>query len=588
MEQQVKLLPYGVADFATVIEQNLYYVDKTMFIPELEKQPRNLFFIRPRRFGKSIFLSMLYSYYDCAQSHKFQSLFGNLWIGQHPTPLQGKYQVLFLDFSQITGNIDKLETKFNSYLSINLDAFVRQYSEYYQAEMEEILAQEDFEEKMELIFKAAKAHQYHLYLIIDEYDNFTNVILNERGENVYHAITHADGFYRDVFKKFKGNFERIFMMGVSPVTLDDVTSGFNIGWNISIKPEFDEMLGFSTTDVVEMFTYYKEHGSIPADSDIDAIVNDMKPWYDNYCFAKQALKKKTRMFNCDMVLYYLRNYMDAGCPPEEMIDPNTRTDYGKMKKLLQFDKLDGERKGIIRKIAEEEQIVTQLYESFSAYQIPKAEIFPSLLFYYGMLTIKGTRGSKLILGIPNNNVRKQYYGYLEEEYQAKAYVDVNQLTDYYYDMAYDGKWEEGLRFMADAYAKVSSVRDGIEAERNLQGFFMAYLNLNDYYITAPELELNHGYCDFFLLPDLTHYASQHSYILELKVLSKKDFSAIVEGEVTEDGKPMTKAEKQWREAVEQIHRYAEAPRVEALRQGTKLHLIIMQFEGWELKRMEEV
>lgn len=588
MEQQVKLVPYGVADFATVIEQNLYYVDKTMFIPELEKQPRNLFFIRPRRFGKSIFLSMLYSYYDCTQNHKFQSLFGNLWIGQHPTPLQGKYQVLFLDFSQITGNIDKLETKFNSYLSINLDAFVRQYSDYYQAEMEEILAQEDFEEKMELIFKAAKAHQYHLYLIIDEYDNFTNVILNERGEKVYHAITHADGFYRDVFKKFKGNFERIFMMGVSPVTLDDVTSGFNIGWNISIKPEFDEMLGFSTTDVVKMFTYYKEHGSIPADSDIDAIVNDMKPWYDNYCFAEEALKKKTRMFNCDMVLYYLRNYMDYGCSPRQMIDPNTRTDYGKMKKLLQFDKLDGERKGIIRKIAEEEQIVTQLYESFSAYQIPKAEIFPSLLFYYGMLTIKGTRGSKLILGIPNNNVRKQYYGYLEEEYQAKAYVDVNQLTDYYYDMAYDGKWEEGLRFMADAYAKVSSVRDGIEAERNLQGFFMAYLNLNDYYITAPELELNHGYCDFFLLPDLTHYASQHSYILELKVLSKKDFSAIVEGEFTEDGKPMTKAEKQWREAVEQIHRYAEAPRVEALRQGTKLHLIIMQFEGWELKRMEEV
>ena len=588
MEQQVKLVPYGVADFATVIEQNLYYVDKTMFIPELEKQPRNLFFIRPRRFGKSIFLSMLYSYYDCTQSHKFQSLFGNLWIGQHPTPLQGKYQVLFLDFSQITGNIDKLETKFNSYLSINLDAFVRQYSEYYQAEMEEILAQEDFEEKMELIFKAAKAHQYHLYLIIDEYDNFTNVILNERCENVYHAITHADGFYRDVFKKFKGNFERIFMMGVSPVTLDDVTSGFNIGWNISIKPEFDEMLGFSTTDVVEMFTYYKKHGSIPVDSDIDAIVNDMKPWYDNYCFAEEALKKKTRMFNCDMVLYYLRNYMDNGCSPRQMIDPNTRTDYGKMKKLLQFDKLDGERKGIIRKIAEEEQIVTQLYESFSAYQIPKAEIFPSLLFYYGMLTIKGTRGSKLILGIPNNNVRKQYYGYLEEEYQAKAYVDVNQLTDYYYDMAYDGKWEEGLRFMADAYAKVSSVRDGIEAERNLQGFFMAYLNLNDYYITAPELELNHGYCDFFLLPDLTHYASQHSYILELKVLSKKDFSAIVEGEFTEDGKPMTKAEKQWREAVEQILRYAEAPRVEALRQGTKLHLIIMQFEGWELKRMEEV
>ena len=589
MEQQMKQVPYGVADFATVMTQNLYYVDKTMFLSELEKQPRNLFFIRPRRFGKSIFLSMLYSYYDCKQKDKFDSLFGSLWIGKHPTPLQGEYQVLFLDFSQITGKIGILEERFNAYLSIKLDGFVERYVDYYGEEkVKEIKSKTDYADKFQLIFDAARENNFELYLIIDEYDNFTNVVLNEHGEKVYHAITHADGFYRDVFKKFKGNFERIFMMGVSPVTLDDVTSDYNVGWNISIKPEFDEMLGFSTKDVIEMFTYYKKHGAIPADSDVEAIVNDMKPWYDNYCFAKQALEKNVRMFNCDMVLYYLRNYMDYGQAPEQMIDPNTRTDYGKMKKLLQFDKLDGERKGIIRKIAEEGQIVAQIEPQFSAYQIPKAEIFPSLLFYYGMLTIKGTRGSKLILGIPNNNVRKQYYGYLEEEYQAKSYVDTNKLTDYYYDMAYDGIWEEGLRFMADAYAKVSSVRDGIEAERNLQGFFMAYLNLNDYYITAPELELNHGYCDFFLLPDHTHYASKHSYILELKVLSKKEFDEEAKDVFHEDSTPMTKAEKQWEDAVAQIRRYAEAPRVEALRQGTTLHKIIMQFKGWELARMEEV
>ena len=589
MKQQVKQVPYGVSDFATVMSQNLYYVDKTKFLPELEKQPRNLFFIRPRRFGKSIFLSMLYSYYDCNQKENFEKLFGSLWIGQHPTSLQGIYQVLFLDFSQITGKIEVLEERFNAYLCIKLDSFVEQYAAYYgDKKVQEIKTKTQYADKMQIIFDAAKANHFQLYLIIDEYDNFTNVVLNEHGEKVYHAITHADGFYRDVFKKFKGNFERIFMMGVSPVTLDDVTSGFNIGWNISIKPEFDEMLGFSTVDVIEMFSYYKEHGCIPADSDIDAIVNDMKPWYDNYCFAKQALRKNVRMFNCDMVLYYLRNYMDYGQAPEQMIDPNTKTDYGKMKKLLQFDKLDGERKGIIRKIAEEGQIVAQLEEQFSAYQIPKAEIFPSLLFYYGMLTIKGTRGSKLILGIPNNNVRKQYYGYLEEEYQAKSYVDTNRLTDYYYDMAYEGVWEEGLRFMADAYAKVSSVRDGIESERNLQGFFMAYLNLNDYYITAPELELNHGYCDFFLLPDHTHYASQHSYILELKVLSRKEFDEELKDVLKEDGSPMKKSEKQWLDAVEQIRRYADAPRVESLRQGTTLHKIIMQFKGWELARIEEI
>ena len=589
MKQQVKQVPYGVSDFATVMSQNLYYVDKTKFLPELEKQPRNLFFIRPRRFGKSIFLSMLYSYYDCNQKENFEKLFGSLWIGQHPTSLQGIYQVLFLDFSQITGKIEVLEERFNAYLCIKLDSFAEQYAAYYgDKKVQEIKTKTQYADKMQIIFDAARANQFQLYLIIDEYDNFTNVVLNEHGEKVYHAITHADGFYRDVFKKFKGNFERIFMMGVSPVTLDDVTSGYNVGWNISVKPEFDEMLGFSTKDVVEMFTYYKKMGSIPVDSDVEAIVNDMKPWYDNYCFAEEALNKSVRMFNCDMVLYYLRNYMDYGRSPRQMIDPNTKTDYGKMKKLLQFDKLDGERKGIIRKIAEEGQIVAQLEEQFSAYQIPKAEIFPSLLFYYGMLTIKGTRGSKLILGIPNNNVRKQYYGYLEEEYQAKSYVDTNRLTDYYYDMAYDGIWEEGLRFMAEAYAKVSSVRDGIESERNLQGFFMAYLNLNDYYITAPELELNHGYCDFFLLPDHTHYASQHSYILELKVLSRKEFDEELKDVFKEDGSPMKKSEKQWLDAVEQIRRYADAPRVEALRQGTTLHKIIMQFKGWELARIEEI
>ena len=258
MEQQVKRVPYGVSDFKSVIEQNQYYVDKTMFLPELEKQPNNLFFIRPRRFGKSIFLSMLYSYYDCKQKDCFETLFGNLWIGSHPTPLQGKYQVLFLDFSQITGKIDVLEERFNAYMSINLDAFMRRYAQYYKEEKEEILSKTEYADKIEILFKAAKSHGYALYLIIDEYDNFTNVVLNEHGESVYHAITHADGFYRDVFKKFKGNFERIFMMGVSPVTLDDVTSGYNVGWNISVKPEFNEMLGFSTKDVVEMFTYYKQ------------------------------------------------------------------------------------------------------------------------------------------------------------------------------------------------------------------------------------------------------------------------------------------------------------------------------------------
>ena len=582
MEQKIKELPYGVQDFITIVEQNIYYVDKTMYIPELEKEARNLFFIRPRRFGKSVFLSMLHAYYDCRTKDKFEEWFGDLWIGKHPTSLQGKYQMLHLDFSQVGGDIEHLAENFDAYCGAMLDGYVDIYRDSYsESFVKKVQETPRATLKLNLINIEAKKLRIRQYLIIDEYDNFTNTVLNEKGEDVYWAMTHAEGFYRDIFKMFKGNFERIFITGVSPVTLDDVTSGFNIGWHISTKEPFNQMLGFSTEDVYDMFNYYKKKGDIPADRDIDAIVNEMKPWYDNYCFSKNALETQSKVFNCDMVIYYLRNYLRRGEGPEEMIDPNTKTDYNKMKKLIQLDKLDGDRKGVIRTIAEKGEIVASLLETFPAHEITDPEVFPSLLFYYGMLTIKGTKGAKLILGIPNNNVRKQYYEYLLELIDAKAFVSNNKLTDYYYDMAYDGKWREALQYLADAYEQVSSVRDGIEAERNLQGFFMAYLNLNAYYYTAPELELNHGYCDFFLLPDLTHYTTKHSYILELKLIPKKE-----KGESKEEYEVRIK--KQWHQAEEQINGYAIAPRVEALRQGTQLHKIIMQFDGYKLYKMDEV
>lgn len=583
MKQNVKRLPYGINDFEAVIEQNQYYVDKTMYLPLLENQPSNIIFIRPRRFGKSIFLSMLHAYYDCSKKEKFQTLFGDLWVGKHPTPLQGKYQVLHLDFSYVGGSIDKLEENFDMYLRVKLDGFMRIYQDSYLEDFKEKFFKSDSAtEKLALLQDETATKSIPLYLIIDEYDNFTNTVLNEQGEKVYWAITHADGFYRDVFKKFKGMFERIFITGVSPVTLDDVTSGFNIGWHIATKPEFNQMLGFSLEEVRKMFAYYKEVGGIPATSDIEVMIDEMKPWYDNYCFSEDALKNQSKVFNCDMVIYYLRNYMDRGEAPKQMIDPNTMTDYNKMKKLLLLDKLDGNRKGIIRTIAETGQIVTSLENTFPASRLTNPQTFTSLLFYYGMLTIKDTFGDMLILGIPNNNVRKQYYGYLLEQYQEEKFVDLTQMKILFTYMALEGKWRDALEAMAKAYENVSSVRDGIESERNLQGFFMAYLNLNNYYYTAPELELNHGYCDFFLLPNLTHYATKHSYILELKVLSKKDYEA-----KPEDGK-LSKAEVQWQEAEEQIKRYAMAPRVEALRQGTTLHKIIMQFVAGKLVRMEEV
>ncbi len=518
---------------------------------------------------------MLRAYYDIAQKEKFDKRFGNLWIGSHPTPMQGQYQVLHLDFSRASGGSGSLAENFDRYCSMAMDVFGKVYEPYYfPGYAKKMEAQPDFVSKLNFLNFHSAEYGAKLYLIIDEYDNFTNVVLNEQGNEIYHALTHASGFYREIFKKFKGMFERIFMTGVSPVTLDDLTSGFNIGWNISTDHRFNMMLGFSETDVHTMFSYYKEVGKLPADTDIDAMIQEMKPWYDNYCFAEESLDRDPKMFNCDMVLYYLRHYMSLGKSPKEMIDPNTRTDYNKMKRLIQLDKLDGNRKGVLRKITEEGQIVTNLITTFPAAQIANPEIFPSLLFYYGMLTITAKRGNYLVLSIPNNNVRKQYYEFLLEEYQDKRHINLNDLGLMFYDMAYDGHWRESLEFIANAYKENSSVRSAIEGERNIQGFFTAYLSVNAYYLTAPEVELNHGYCDLFLMPDLLRYEVKHSYILELKYLSSKD---------TEE-----KAEAQWKEAVEQIKRYAAAPKVRQLIHDTELHCIVMQIRGYELKRMEEV
>ena len=573
MEENIKEIPYGVSNFVTVVEQNQYYVDKTMYLPLLEKQPRSLFFIRPRRFGKSIFLSMLRAYYDIAQKPKFEARFGNLWVGKHPTPLQGAYQILSLDFSRVSGQADRLAINFNNYCCGALDDFAFVYEAYYYPGFkQEMKEQPDATTKINFLDRQARNCGARLYLIIDEYDNFTNVVLNEQGDEAYHSLTHASGFYRDVFKMFKGMFERIFMTGVSPVTLDDLTSGFNIGWNISTEPEFNRMLGFSEEDVRQMLQYYKDAGR--HNGDVEAMIADMKPWYDNYCFAKDRLDSDPKMFNCDMVLYYLQHYINGGKAPEQMIDPNTRTDYNKMKKLIQLDRLDGDRKGVLRRIAEEGQIVANLVTTFPARDIIKPEIFPSLLFYYGMLTIVGTDGQRPVLGIPNNNVRKQYYDFMLEEYQEKHNINLERLMDQFDAMAYKGEWRSGLEFIARAYKENSAVRSAIEGERNLQGFFTAYLSICNYYLVAPEMELNHGFCDLFLMANLTHYAVAHSYIIELKYLAVKDSDS--------------KAEAQWQDAVNQIRLYAAAPRVEQLRQGTQLHCIIMQFRGCELERAEEV
>ena len=576
MSADYKLVPYGISDFEQLRKENKYLVDKTMFFEKMERAGNFLFLVRPRRFGKSLFLDMLESYYDINQKDNFQELFRGLYVADHPTKEQGEFQVLHFDFSMVGSDLENLYENFNRYCCNVMDSFIDDYKNYYSPRVVEwVHSAETAASKLNIVRMEAKKAKNKLYLIVDEYDNFTNNVLNVKGQRAYHELTHGTGFYRDIFKLFKPMFHRIIMLGVSPITLDDLTSGYNIALNMSLDARFNQMLGFSEEEVRQMIRYYKEVGAISEDKTEDAIIADMKPWYDNYCFARRSFATDPKMFNCDMVCYYMSQLVDTGKRPKVMVDPNTMTDYGKLKRLIEIDNMEENRLRIIHEIIEKGYIQDILVSHFPAERIMDYDNFVSLLYYYGMLTIGGVEGELLTLIIPNNNVRLQYYRYLRDEYREIAPISTTQLSICYVRAAIHGDWRPLIEFICKAYHDTTAIRQLIEGERNLQGFMNAYLTLTNYYQVAPEMEFSHGYCDFFLLPNyLTYPMVAHSYILELKYLKSDATEA--------------EAEKQWSEAVEQIKTYAADKKLQSMLHGSTLHPIVIQIKGYDLVKYEEI
>ena len=576
MSNDFKLIPYGISSFKQVREENKYLVDKTRFFEQMELAGNFLFLVRPRRFGKSLFLNMLEAYYDINEKDNFDKLFAGLYVADHPTGNRNKYLVMHLDFSQIQGDVDLIAENLNIYLTNQCNLFALKYKQFYPAELTQLLQQATTgSSKLNLIGNLSRQLGIRLYLIVDEYDNFTNDVLNTKGQQAYHELTHGTGIYRELFKKFKPVFDRIIMLGVSPITLDDLASGYNIALNITMDPRFNQMLGFSEDDVRQMIRYYKEVGAIKPEVTEDSIIADMKPWYDNYCFAKACFDKEPSMFNSDMVCYYLSNLIGLGQRPDEIVDPNTMSDYGKMKRLIEIDQLEGDRLNVIHDIAEHGFIYGQIVSHFPAERMMEFGNFVSLLYYYGMLTIGGVRGESLKLVIPNNNVRIQYYHYMLDEYQTINALPISDLRNAFDGAALDGDWQPLISFICKAYHDTTAVRQLIEGERNLQGFMNAYLTLTNYYLVAPEMEFSHGYCDFFLLPNYAVYPMvRHSYILELKYLKADATDA--------------EADRQWSEAREQIKTYAADKKLQSMLHGTQLHPIVVQIKGYDLVRFEEI
>lgn len=575
----MKALPYGISDFPRIRCEDYYYVDKSRFIEILERQPPYLFLIRPRRFGKSLFLAMLEAYYSIDYAGRFEELFGELYIGQHPTKRHNSYMVLRFNFSEVSSKLEFVDRPFCEYCCMVMKNFILKYEHLLGSGIWEVVNPDETNpEQMLAALKeyVSRTDCPRIYLLIDEYDNFTNTILSSYGQERYREKTHGEGLIRGFFNNVKAStsnagaaVERLFITGVSPITMDDVTSGFNIGTNISMLPQFNDIIGFSEDEVREMITYYKDENALPADVTVDELVELMKPWYDNYCFSEDSLEE--RMFNSDMTLYFLNNYLQLGKVPKMMVDNNIRTDYSKLRHLIQIDKTFGVNASVIQQIVAEGSITVQIATSFPAEKMTDTENFKSLLFYFGMLSIQGVYRGTPVLGIPNLTVREQLYTYLVEAYSKASIfnVDISHFSSLVMEMAYDGKWESVFRFFARELERQSAIREFIDGEAHVKGFLLAYLGLTQGYVLFPEHESSKGYADFYMMPDLLHQPDiAYSYIVEVKY-AKRDASE-------EDIASLKK------EAAEQLVRYAADEKVLRTKGGTKLELTTLVFKGWEL------
>jgi hypothetical protein len=534
-------------------------------------------------------------YYDVSHKDRFEELFKGTWIYDHPTGERSKYLVLFLNFSVVDPAGDKMENSFLNHIQGNAVAFITRYNrylssypkkDYYARKIEESRSAADVLSDLFLICKEAGQR---LYIIIDEYDNFANTILATLGQKAYEKLTHGPGFFRSFFNVLKSGTSKLdapvarsFITGVSPITMDDVTSGFNIGKNVSLDRDFNRALGFTREDVIEMIEYYRAMGRIK--HPIRYLVEIMTQWYGNYLFSQ---KDDVRLFNSDMILYFIDNYLSEKEIPDDLIDENVRIDYKKLRYLIVVDSDKTKRPtpngnfSKLKKIIEQGGTSSKIEKGFPLEKLANEQNFKSLLFYLGLLTIKGPEKNKLYLEIPNETAQRLYYDYIEEAYSETGIfsLDLSEYSDLMTDMAYDGKWELLFEYLTGRMEKSMSLRDLITGEKSIQAFLNVYLGLSDLYIIHSEKELNKGYADIVMEPFLARYEGiEYSYLLEIKYIPKTKGKNRKE---LEDNIRQLKIEE------EQLKRYSGDEKFEKNLGKTTVVKLVLIFLGNQLEYMGE-
>ena len=574
-------IPYGEADFRRIRLNRWLYVDKTRFVRRLE-QERYAFLIRPRRFGKSLWISLLENYYDRFWADGFDATFAGTEIGQDPTGEQSRYVTLRFNFSMVNDKLETLEREFETYCFIELRARLRRHPDLFpEAAVRDILAPPSIATKLSELFLYAGDHDIPLYVLIDEYDNFANTVLAYHGAEAYHSFTHGGGFYRNFFATLKGGadrtgggLERLFITGVSPITMDDVTSGFNIGTNISLEPDFNEMVGFTESEVRHLVETYRELGVF--NQEVETAMGIMGQWYNGYRFSEEA---ETDLYNSDMVLYYLKHSIPNRDVPTYLIDTNVRIDYGKLRHLLVTGRQLNGNFDLLRDVIGEEQVDTRIQPGFPLKDLTKPENFLSLLHYFGLLSIRDVVDGVPRLAIPNQTVKRLMYGFLRDGYRDVGVFSVNlfRFEQLMMGMANRGEWRPVFEFLSEAIARQTGIRDYIGGEKVIQGFLAAYLSVSDYYVFRSEAELGKGHADICLEPLVARYPHlQRGYLIELKYLKRSE--RLQRSESADEASVAAAVE----EAAAQLERYLADERLARQFPGVRFIGLIVVFHGWEM------
>ena len=559
---QLKKIPYGLSDFKRVKTENYYFVDKTHFLKLIEDEANFLYFLRPRRFGKSLTIAMIEAYFDVYYKEQFDAIFKDTYAYDNPTPFKSSFYILSFNFSAID------TTDYENSFRTNLNSAVKKFINKYNIDLKLDFLTNPIDNIRDLL-DYCMDNNIPIYILIDEYDNFINKLLVNDITLYKGMVTDKEAIYKEFFSMLKvgttGNdsaIRKMFITGVSPLALFDVTSGNNIGKNISLDEKYNDMVGVTQQELKELINYYGYSNKE------DEIIQRCTQWYNNYRFNEDV---EHTIYNSDMILYYMESLINTNKEPKELIDVNVRTDYTKLKYLVYTNKkLNGNFDLLNQLIQGELVTTTNIKTTFSAFEMLQPENFKSFLFSLGFLTLDKYRTS-LKLSIPNQTIKKITAEFIQSAYRDISFNPfIEKFNHYLEDFGFD-KDLKVFHYLADEVKANSVIRDYIDGENFIKGFLIAYFSLNPYYEVISELELNKGFADITLNPSKAEIP--YGALIELKYIPRSKYTE------------QLKLQK-IQEAKEQLKTY-DIKTVKQLR-DKPFAKIVLVYNGWEMVVCQEV